>query len=127
MRPRLLQAAATLTLAACSQATAPSDAHSDDATYDIVGTVSTQQVPYYEGNIMRVTVTNLRLAPGSKTSEVNVTVDARASVRVAAHGCEIQPGSRSAILPGAQVSITIRSNPIQSAGSYQASEVVVAF
>ena len=124
MKVKILLPAAVLTITACSQATAPGESQADD----IIGVVSTQQAPYFDGNTMRVTVTNLRLAPSANTgTTLNVAVAPSAVVRVARHGCDVRDGQRSEIKSGLEISIRLTRESKSSAGAYQAAHVTITY
>jgi hypothetical protein len=122
MRLKVLCIAATVSVAACSNAAAPNDVQVED----IIGVVSTEQAPYFDGNTLRVIVTNLRLSPTDQASELNVAIDPNTLVRVAARGCEIRTGSRSEITAGAEISIRLRNNTNTLTRTYQAAQVTIS-
>jgi len=125
MNTRFLSSTAILTIAACSNATAPNDA---PVVEDIIGIVSSQRAPYFDGNMMRVTVTKLRVAPSSNQSpELSVWVDPSTVVRVAAHGCDVRGGSRNEIVSGVDISVRLKRAPSTVAGTYQAAHVTISY
>jgi hypothetical protein len=124
MRVRFLLVAATLTIAACSNTTAPKDVEVED----IIGVVSREQTPYFDGNTMRVAVTNLRVAPSSDhATTLTVSIDPTAVVRVAQHGCDVRDGQRSEIVSGVEISIRLRRDAKAIFATYDAARVTITY